>query len=212
MTRARLAALAPLAALALAAACGARPPELRYYQIAVPGDPRRPPAGAPVVAVEELEVDDAYDDDRIVYRTSPYRLDYYHYHRWSARPGQLLARALESALERTGRFTAVTDEDAGAAGAVLGGRVTAIEEVDLSERQWVARLALELHLRDAASGEVLWSGEVEETEPLTDRSPEGLARAVSRAVARVARRIARPVARAAAGGDRERAEAGGLDD
>ena len=37
--------------------------------------------------LESLETEAGYDDERIVYRTTPYRLDYYQYHRWSAPPG-----------------------------------------------------------------------------------------------------------------------------
>ena len=67
------------------AGCAGKVPETRYYQLASP--PRAPNTGDQILVVEPLVTDAAYDDDRIVYRISPYRLDYYQYHRWTGAPG-----------------------------------------------------------------------------------------------------------------------------
>lgn len=184
-----------LLAFACAAGCGGRAPETRYYDLASAA--RRQAARGPVLAIEPLSADEPYDDERIVYRENPYRVDYYHYHRWSASPGALVSRHLERALEASGRFAAVLRDDPKGASFVLGGRLIALEEVDLSRRRWVARVALELHLRDAASGDVVWSRKLEETEPVSRQSPEGVARALSRALDRIARRLAPELGRVA---------------
>lgn len=188
MTPARAARLAaPL--LALIVGCGGGAPATRHYQLAAPA-PAPAPAddrGDLVIAIEPFAVEDAYQDERIVYRTSPYRLDYYHYHRWSAPPGVLIAGYLEQALEQSGRFRAVVREPGGAT-AVLGGRVVAIEEVDESRTRWLGRIVLELTLEDARTGALLWTEQLAETEPLAAQSPEGLARALSAAMARIAAR------------------------
>lgn len=179
----RLALAACLAALA----CGGRLPETRYYQLAAPsGGVARTPAGASL-AIEPLETDPAYDDERIVYRLTPYRLDYYHYHRWSAPPGTLVADYLERAFEHSGRFRSVSRAER-AAPTTLGGRVIALEEVDQSPTAWVGRVVVELTLTDNATGTVLWSEQYEETEPLDSQSPEGLAKALSLALHRIAHR------------------------
>ena len=182
------------AVLALAVAgClgGGKMPATRYYQLS----PRAAAGagasgGGAVLVIEPFATDQAYDDERIVYRANPYRLDYYDYHRWSASPGVLIAGYLESALEASGRFRAVVREPSPEAGAVLGGRVAAIEEVDESPRRWTGRVVIELRLTDAKSGEVLWSEQFEEREPLREQSPEGLARALSVAMGRVVERAA----------------------
>ena len=172
-----------------AAACGGgRAPETHYYDLASAA--RRHAGKGPILAVEPLEADEPYDDDRIVYRENPYRIDYYQYHRWSASPGALVSRHLERALEASGRFAAVLREEPSNAAYVLGGRLLALEEVDVSRRRWHARVALELHLCDAKTGDVVWSRRLEETEPVARQTPEGVARALSRALDRVARRLA----------------------
>jgi cholesterol transport system auxiliary component len=183
-------------ALALAAACSGKLPPTRYYQLASPAaSPAAPPAapaadpsGDLVLVLEPLSADDAYTDERIVYRTSPYRLDYYQYHRWSAPPGVMITSYLEDALERSGRFRAVLRDFHDGAPAVLGGRVVAIEEVDESRTRWLGRVIVELTLKDARTNAVLWSAQLAETEPLTAQNPEGLARALSIAMARIAER------------------------
>jgi ABC-type uncharacterized transport system auxiliary subunit len=179
-----LSLLAPLLALA---ACGGKMPETKFYSFAEPSGKVTSGTGASVV-VEPLATDSAYDDERIVYRVTPYRLDYYNYHRWSAAPGMLIANYLERALEKSGKFGAVTRETNPDALVTLGGRVVAIEEVDKSKTQWVGRLVLELTLTNNATGEVLWAEQFEELEPLPMQSPEGLARAISSALERVANR------------------------
>jgi ABC-type uncharacterized transport system auxiliary subunit len=183
--------------LVLAAACGGKLPETRYYQLATTASAPAPSAGRSgvVLAIQPLEADPAYDDERIVYRLNAYRLDYYNYHRWSTTPGTLVADFLERAFERSGRFRSVTrDTTAHAAPVTLGGRLVAIEEIDRSKAQWVGRIVVELQLTDTATGDVLWSEQFEETEPLPAQTPEGLAQAISKALDRIAQRALPQVA------------------
>ena len=180
-----------LAALAVPG-CGGKIPETRYYQLAAPTATSQRHGDAGLV-LETLQTDAAYDDERIVYRANPYRLDYYNYHRWSAAPGTLIGNYLETAFERTGKFRAVVREIAPNASVILAGRVVAIEEVDTA-KQWTGRVVVELSLTDARSGESLWSEQIEETEPLPTQTPEGLAKALSIAMARIATKAAPVVA------------------
>jgi hypothetical protein len=72
--------------------------------------------------------------------------------------------------------------------------VIAIEEVDQSKTSWMGRIAVELTLTDTVTNKVLWSQRFEETEPLHEQTPEGLARALSAAMARIAKRALPEVA------------------
>jgi cholesterol transport system auxiliary component len=169
------------------AACAGKLPETRYYQLAAPTTRATAGSASATLAIEPLETDPAYDDERIVYRLTPYRLDYYNYHRWSSAPGTLIADFLERTFEQSGKFRTVTRE-ATAAPVTLGGRVVAIEEVDRSKSSWVGRVVVELRLTDSQSGAVLWTEQYEELEPLAEQTPEGLAHALSVALRRVADR------------------------
>lgn len=179
-------AVAAIATLSAPAACGGSTPETRFYQLEI-GTQAPQSGGDVVMVVEPFTVDAAYDDDRIVYRPSPFRLDYYYYHRWSAPPGELVADTLREAYRRTGQFARVTNELGRDADVMLSGRVLALEEVDVTRTDWSARIALELRLRDARTGEVIWSEIVRETVPLDEQNPAGLTRALSVAIWDIAR-------------------------
>jgi ABC-type uncharacterized transport system auxiliary subunit len=187
-------AIAPwllLAGLACSA-CGGKLPETRYYQLVPP--PTKLHGGDGLLVLETPTTDAAYDDDRIVYRTTPFRLDYYQYHRWSSVPGVMIGNYLEQAFETSGKFRGVVRDATPDAPVVLTSRVVAIEEVDRSKTEWVGRIALELMLTDAHTGEVLWTDQLEEIEPLHQQTPEGLAAALSIAMTRIAARVVPVVA------------------
>jgi ABC-type uncharacterized transport system auxiliary subunit len=175
------------------AACGGSSPQVRYYELAEQA-PAKPQSGDKVLVVEALNSDTAYDDERIVYRNGPYRLDYYNYHRWSSSPGALVGSFLEKALGRTGEFKAVVRDQTADASIVLGGHITAIEEVDTDKGHWQGRIALELTLSDPKTGAIVWSQPYEESEPLAKQNPEGLAQAISIALERIAVKAAPVIA------------------
>lgn len=170
------------------AACGGKLPETRFYQLAtLTPAPAVADSTGLVLAIQPFEAAQAYDDERIVYRQTPYRLDYYNYHRWSTSPGTLVSDFLERSFESSGRFRGVTRE-APSAPVTLSGRLIALEEVDKTKSQWVGRVVIELTLTETASGDVLWTEQFEELEPLATQNPDGLVQALSRAMNRIAQR------------------------
>jgi uncharacterized lipoprotein YmbA len=174
-------------ALALMWGCAGDPaPQVSYYKVAVAAQPQEREGGL-VLGVEALSADTTYDDVRMVYRTTNYRVDYYHYHRWSAPPAVMMTDALRQLLWGSGRFARVVAGSAGA-DAVLLGRLLALEEVDGEDDKWLGRLVLELRL--VRADEVLWSRLVTEEVALKRQHPEALAEAVSEALARVSVQIA----------------------
>jgi ABC-type uncharacterized transport system auxiliary subunit len=163
--------------------CGAVP-ATHYYELVV----SRTPSGestAAVLTVQDLTADGAYEDNRIAYRTSPYRLDYYYYHRWPSEPGRLVADYLRRACVRSGQFSAVLSDLTPATTLVLTGRVLRFDELDQSVEQWFGDLELELVLSEPESGRLLWSSHFRGQQPLEERNPEGLAKALSAVLGRV---------------------------
>lgn len=173
--------------LCTVAACAGRSPVTRYYDLAAV---RGVGGGNAEIVLEPLTTDDAYDDERIVYRSSRFRLDYYDYHRWSASPGVMIGNFLELGLEQSGLFRSVTREATSDVALVLNGRVGVIEEVDVSRYAWEGHIVLELWLTDLRTGAAVWRERFEESEPLPRQSPEGLAEALSTALARIVSRAA----------------------
>jgi ABC-type uncharacterized transport system auxiliary subunit len=180
-----LAILVVVVASTLASSC--RSPDIRYYQLdfdenLLGGTPEN---GQIVLSVETLVGDAAFEDQRIVYRESPHRLDYYYYHRWTAPPGVMVSDFLREAYEKSGYFRTVVSGFSPEAPVFLNGRVVAFEEVDVGKKEWLARVKLDLHLRSAETGDIVWSRTITEEEPVEEQDPEGLAAALSRAVTRV---------------------------
>lgn len=167
------------------AACGGSVPQTRYYQLAELPPATTPAATGSVIAVEPLAADGAYDDERIVYRVDPVRLDYYQYHHWSTTPGTMVSGYLQQALAHTGKFRSVVRDTTTDTAAVLGGRVLAIEEIDESKTRWIGHIAVELTLTDAKTGDILWSHPYDQREPLSAQTPEGLALAIGVAMDRI---------------------------
>ena len=180
--------------LVLLGACASSVPATRYYQLAAPATPAAVAGSGSVLAVEPLQTEGAYDDERIVYRVAPVRFDYYAYHHWSTTPGAMVGGYLQQALARSGKFRSVIRDTTADTSVVLGGRVVAIEEIDESKGHWLGHLAIELTLTDPKSGEVVWSHPYEESEPLGVQTPEGLARALGVAMDRIVRDAAPAIA------------------
>ncbi len=162
-------------------ACGGAQPIHHYQPKVVNGevDDQGSP-GELVLAIEDFSAGSAYDEKRIVYRKSDYRFDYYHYHRWASTPGLLVSDALREVYRSTGAFQAVVGGYDSRADIVLSGRVVALEEVNKSKKEWLGRVVLDLRLRDARSGELLWNDLLRREVSVEQQSPEGLTAALSR--------------------------------
>jgi uncharacterized lipoprotein YmbA len=117
---------------------------------------------ASIIGVRPFAVDAPYDQDRIVYRVgerSP-EVGFYAYHLWAAPLSSMLQTAVAAGLTGTDGVAAFEPVVAGRRyDAYLHGRVLAMEEIDLSDRQLV-RAAIELRLHGSDGVEV-WTRVVE---------------------------------------------------
>lgn len=181
--------------LTLGAGCLGELPRMRYYDLRTENIEPQNNGARLVLGVAPFEVDPTYDDVRMVYRTSPYQIDYYEYHQWSAPPGLLVQSYFQRALQETRLFERVVSAPNPNAEGTLSGRIEALEEVDISDERWVGRVQLELELRDA-EGETQWAMRFQEQREVEPRSPAGLARAISAALANIVQRAAPKIASA----------------
>jgi uncharacterized lipoprotein YmbA len=182
----RRAGLITVAVVLGACALVRRPPEMRYYTLAVPGAPaaRLP---APLV-VGAFTADEPYATARLAYRTSPYRLDYYVYHRWAADPRRVVAAAVRDYLERAAPA-------ADGPPLALAGHVRRLEEVDAAEG---CRAALALDVSVEREGSVRLARSYADTEPAEACRPEAVAAALSVALGRIVDRVVADLGTAAA--------------
>lgn len=188
---------AALAALSLSGCLGglgggAAPPPVQYYTLTAPAAAAHGRNQGMTIAVEELRADAPFDDRRMVHRAGSYRLSYDDDHQWAASPGVLVSDCLRRAYQATGRFGLVLSEASSETTAILGGRLLAFEQLDT--RPGTGRIALELTLRDAETGRILWTRRTEERIRLERPTPDALAAALSRALGTIAAETAPAVA------------------
>lgn len=151
--------------------------------------------------VEQFAVAQAFNTTAMVYRTSPYKAENYNYSRWRVNPGYLVADYLTRDLRDSRLFKAVLPADSPSkARFSLEGGVQEIQELDQGE-VWQASLALNLTLVDTNENEitkrVLFQKNYQATEIMTEKTPAGLAQAMSRAMAQISPRIITDVYQAA---------------
>jgi len=188
-TQTRASGLAAVVGAMLFVAACSGPQRIHHYQPSVAEDTLEGrstgSASAVTLAVEDFSTGAAYDEQRIVYRSNEYRIDYYHFHRWGAPPGMVVGETLRNVYRSTGAFESVVGAYTTRADVVLSGRVLALEEVDVSNDKWVGHVALDVRLRDAATGELLWTETVRKRKTMSEQSPKGLTRAVSDALTEI---------------------------
>lgn len=106
-----------------------------------------------VLMVETVDIEDIYNDYRIVFRTSPHQLNYYNYHFWIKKPGRMVRDSIYDFLSDVGYFKRViVGFSQGDPELLLKARVYIMEEID-QDRLWYGRLKMELEIKDFKTGQ-----------------------------------------------------------
>ncbi len=189
-----------IAALLLSG-CGKPPMLVQKYLLDYPAPRLKAAPLAESLKVEQFAVAQAFNTTAMVYRTSPYKAENYNYSRWRVNPGYLVADFLIRDLRDSRLFKAVlTPDSTSKAKFSLEGGVEEIQEVDQGAA-WQASLALNITLIDTSQDEitkrVLFQKNYRTAEPLTEKTPAGLAQAMSRAMERLSAQIMTDVYQAA---------------
>jgi ABC-type uncharacterized transport system auxiliary subunit len=160
-------------------------PETFYYTLAFDNGPTQNDGHSPLpftLGVEKFQSDVIYDDDRIIYRDSPYEVKYYFYRRWAAPPRHLVTDKIVGYLSESGLFEKVTTyPTAGEVKYVLNGRLLAFEEWD-EESKWYGKVAIKASLYEPATQRVVWSGKFESMHPVSKKIPAAVVEALSLSV------------------------------
>ncbi|HVB87314.1 MAG TPA: ABC-type transport auxiliary lipoprotein family protein [Candidatus Dormibacteraeota bacterium] len=184
-----LAGIVALAAMLVAASCGASRP-VSYYTLDSSAVPV--PAPAPgtnndarlplTIVVGRISAAPLYLDTPIVYSTSDVEMGTYEYHRWAEAPTQMLETMLTRELRDTGRFRSVARLGGGATGDyVLRGHLYALEEEDSPSLR--ARFSLELDLFDPKTRTVVWTQTYHRDDPVSRKNVSAIVETLHQEVA-----------------------------
>ena len=136
--------------------------EVRYYALALPTQapaPSSPALSTASLVVRPFTAHPPYNRDRIVYRSSPYEFDFYHYHRWVTKPADMITTLTRRSLQQSGLFTTVYPTPDAQADLQLGGVIRQYEEVDQAHA-WQAVLSIDVWLSRSRESAPFWSSPI----------------------------------------------------
>lgn len=172
--------------LILITGCISSSPSKRYFQLHIDDAVKERKTQAVVekydkiILVETVDVEDVYNDYRIVYRTSPYQLNYYSYNFWIKRPGKIIRDAISTYLTKTDIFKKVIYHFAeGEADYLLKAYVDVLEEYDLKQ-VWYAHLKMEIEIKDFKAGKTVLFYRFDKRKRLSERRVERVPVAISK--------------------------------
>src|ERR1700752_4545177 len=111
-------------------------PDVHYYTLTL-AVPETSGTRQVSLVVRSIGARDPYDQERLVYRSSPYAFDLYNYHRWASPPGEQVTTWTRRYLRGSGLFTQVFPNSDSMADFVLDGTIQQFEEID-GEKTWDA--------------------------------------------------------------------------
>jgi ABC-type uncharacterized transport system auxiliary subunit len=177
--------LVGLLATAQLAACGSAVPRHSYYRLVVAPPPVVSDADGGVIAarisVSELDAASGFGDARVVYRLTERKLRYYDYHEWVDGPGRMVADVLARHFAASGAFTDVVRGVRPVPDLIVDGTVLALEEV-AREGGLDAHVAVDLVLRRANDGMVLWRGVLDRTKAVAKDNVDAVVEALGAAM------------------------------
>lgn len=163
-------------------------PPVHYYALAVQLPAQALGTGKTSLVIRPLTARDPYDQERMVYRTSPYAFDLYNFHRWASSPAEQVTHWTRRYLQTTGLFSQVFPTTGGNADVMLGGVVRQCEELD-HETTWEAALSIDFWLTRADERSPLWFRSYAVTKPANRRNPEAIAEAMSQGLVDILQRL-----------------------
>jgi ABC-type uncharacterized transport system auxiliary subunit len=127
-----------------------------------------------------FEIEKAYSKSNIVYRKSPYQLEYYGYQHWAVRPKDMVTDLIYTHLESINlvQSTVRRLDENGKPDYELAGKIIALEEYDSGET-WFAHLAIRMTLVRLSDGEVLYNRLFDQRKIVENRDPLYVVRTLS---------------------------------
>lgn len=167
----------------LAVGCGAARPS-KYYQLTIPGDlaPAANPNPVPVtLLIGRITGPPLYREDEIVYSSGGEGMGTYEYHRWAEPPTEMIAEIMLRQLRASSRYRAVYTLRSDVHGDfLLHGRLYDFKEV--SEKSDVARVTMELELRNIKTATTVWTHFYSHDEPTTGKDVDAIVAALDKNV------------------------------
>jgi ABC-type uncharacterized transport system auxiliary subunit len=155
------------------------------------------PQLAVILKVEPFSISSLYDTRQIVYRDHAFKRETYTYHRWRANPADLVTDYLARDMRNSGLFRAVLEQGSTLSPThILEGSLDEFFEWDSAEG-WKAVLTVTVTLIKAKETDmarrILFQRTFHAIQPYQEKTPQGLAEAMSEAMSRLSEELIRTV-------------------
>jgi ABC-type uncharacterized transport system auxiliary subunit len=147
-----------------------------------PMERRRNSAPYPfTIRIKKLDIEEAYARPQIVYRKSPFEMQYYFYRVWAVKPVDMVSDLIEKHLSAAGLVSHVVRrlDDGAKPDFELSGKIEAIEEYD-NDNIWFAHFSIRLQLTRLKDNRTLYSRLFDDRKQVLQREPEFVVRELSR--------------------------------
>lgn len=150
--------------------------------------------------IERFSVARAFNNKSMVFRPEPYHLDVYVSDRWMTNPGDMVSDYLLRDLRNSGLFKAVFSfRDLEDARYVLEGSVDEFLEIDTDDTR-TAAMTISVTLfdfsRTGTPNRLLFQKKFQASEPIKEKTPTGLAHAMSNGMAKLSAQIIQEILQA----------------
>lgn len=160
--------------------CFSSQSEKRYFQLELsPGVHSNFRKIDKILLIESVDAEGLYDDFRVIYRDSPYQVNYYSYDFWVKKPAVLIKQSMLKFLGDIGVFKRVIDKySVFEPDLIMKTRLFTLEEVDKGNA-WYARLSLEIEIYDFKTKKSLWLHRFDQQLPMAKKEVTLLPVAIS---------------------------------
>ena len=168
-----------LVAAAALAASGCAPHRIQYYQLSRFEKEARTAEAGPALLVGRIATPQALQDGRIRYREGLNEVGAYEYHRWTDPPGIMVQEALIQMLRASGKYKSVEEAGSSAVGDYsVRGRLLEFAELDGEAIE--TRVSLELELREAKTGRLIWNQRLTHDDPVQAKKVSDIVQSLDR--------------------------------
>lgn len=132
------------------------------------------------VRLKEFDVEEAYTKPQIVYRKSPFQLQYYVYQVWAVKPERIMTDLLHKHLLTSNLVSNVVRrfDEGHKPDYEISGILESIEEYD-SDELWFAHIALRITIVRISDGRIMYSRRFDHRKRVFEHEPEYVIREMS---------------------------------
>lgn len=161
--------------------CGAARPS-KFYELTIPSDSATARESSPypvTLLLGPLRAAHLYREDSIVYSSAAETMGTYQYQKWAEPPNEMLVQMLLRELRASGKYRAVDFLRSNSRGDyILYGRLYDFKEI--SGTPVLARVTVDLELRESKSGATVWTHYYSHDEPVSGKDVAAVVAALDR--------------------------------